>query len=86
MGRAKNGTASNRDNLPAGGFSLAAGVLDRIESRSFVSGGVLEYRLNAVAPRKCHSIYGQGVMAITVKDACLGEASFHWRKTNQSAP
>ncbi len=26
------------------------------------------------------------VLAITAKDACLGEASFQWRKTNQSAP
>ena len=31
MGRAKNGTASNGDNPPAGDLGLAAGVLDRIE-------------------------------------------------------
>ena len=34
------------------------GYCDRIENPSFVSGGVLEYRLNAFAPRKCHSVSG----------------------------
>jgi hypothetical protein len=26
------------------------------------------------------------VLAITVKDACHGETSFHWHKTNEKAP
>jgi hypothetical protein len=26
------------------------------------------------------------VLAITVKDACHGETSFQWQKTNQDAP
>ena len=32
LGKAKNATASNRDDLPEGNFSLASGILDGIES------------------------------------------------------
>ncbi len=46
----------------------------------------LRRRLNAFAPRNAIRFTSQSVMAITVKDAYLGEASFHWRKTDESAP
>ena len=31
QGQAKNGTASNRDNVFEGGFTLAAGILDALK-------------------------------------------------------
>jgi hypothetical protein len=31
QGQAKNGTASNRDNVFGGGFTLAAGILDALK-------------------------------------------------------
>jgi len=35
---------------------------------------------------RCRSGTSKFVLAITVKDACHGETSFQWQKTNQDAP
>ena len=80
--KAKNGTASNRDNLPAGGFNLAPAVLGRIETRRlsaalFLNTAPLRYGNSA-------RFTSQTVLAITVGIVCLGETSIHRRKANQS--
>ena len=98
--KAKNGTASNRDNLPAGGFNLAPAVLGRIETRRLSAALFLNNTARlcgteiplglALKPVgdyvRCRSGPAKFVLAITVGIACLGDTSFHWHKTNQNAP
>ncbi len=52
MGKAKNGAASNRDNPPAGDFSLASGVLDGIKRPAV-------HRRRYLFPRKFPPAYRQ---------------------------
>jgi hypothetical protein len=55
-GEAKNGTASNGDNLPAGDFSLAEGVLGRIEKSVVHQRHCSEYPLNTSCSTEVPSV------------------------------
>jgi hypothetical protein len=70
-GEAKNGTASNRDNVPRDDFSLASGILDRIENP-----GVHRRRCSWIlVERLCSTEIPSGLWAVETRGITSAPAS-----------